>query len=369
MHGIQFQKISGAEQKRNACGIWNDVKQAERQGKKEYRSLSSNYQLVIFAYICNVLIYDSFAPYQFRNCFSKFEAFGYKCTLIGATYIMHFNAFYGILPLRKHIEAELSEPWGAHSGSINAAGKGRNDDNGNTWLKGNTAVSSVAGIWCGKDLASEMLFSWPRSGQQHNIAEIVFYFLHVDGRVPEVLRGIVVKSSSATNQVLGTTWLVWVFWVWMNHEPLAAADVYLHPPIWTTPEGSTGTFRFRICGFLHPSHHIIAEVPCSDHWDVYSLDANECSPNLTCFDLFEFEHRTKSSIHQYLAHLCTLHQNSNIHKSVWLKFWSHDFEYVATWLGSRAKVCHASPIGPSTSTPMWRWLKMGEGCGLCLSGL
>lgn len=78
-----------------------------------------------------ILTYDSFAPYQFRNCSAKFEASGYKCTLIGVTYIMHFNALYASLrdsPLRKHIEAELSEPWGAHSDSINAAGIGRNDD-------------------------------------------------------------------------------------------------------------------------------------------------------------------------------------------------------------------------------------------------
>lgn len=176
--------------------------------------------------------------------------------------LMHFTHLYGILPW----ESILRRNWVSRGGPIATQsmlpGLDGMTTNGNTWLKGNTAFSSVAGIWCGKDVASEMLFSWQRSGQQHSRICVL-----LSTRRWQSSRGPKRHCCEEFQCHKSGTWLVWVFWVWMNHEPLAATDVYLHPPIWMTPEGSTGTFRFRICGFLHLSHHIIAQVPRSDHWD------------------------------------------------------------------------------------------------------
>ena len=82
--------------------------------------------------------------------------------------LMHFTHLYGILPW----ESILRRNWVSRGGPIATQsmlpGLDGMTTNGNTWLKGNTAFSSVAGIWCGKDVASEMLFSWQRSGQQHS---------------------------------------------------------------------------------------------------------------------------------------------------------------------------------------------------------
>ena len=107
--------------------MWNKLKGRARKSTRQKSELELS-----VGYICNNYFDLWFiCSLSIQKLFCKIRGSGYKCTLIGVTYIMHFNALYASLrdsPLRKHIEAELSEPWGAHSDSINAAGIGRNDD-------------------------------------------------------------------------------------------------------------------------------------------------------------------------------------------------------------------------------------------------
>ncbi len=112
--------------------MWNKLKGRARKSTAQKSELELS-----VGYIC-ILIHDSYAPYQFKKCASKFEAPGYKCTLVRriSCIFMHFTSF-------SPWESVLRRNWVSRGGPIATQsmlqGRDGMTTDGSAWLTGSTA--------------------------------------------------------------------------------------------------------------------------------------------------------------------------------------------------------------------------------------